>query len=399
MKTLTKWMLAALATTAVVGCDPFEEAVGGPPAVIGAGFTDTTAGNCPNGDCIAYTGTGSGSTWTVPGVKSICSSAVDGQSSVSGFIFVKFNKLLDGGSIQVSPNPTSPTIDCTPAAALNLVVTINGSATPPAGETWYACYDPQAPAPTEGASVIIFLGPTATPPSGWSDALPVPASGTATTTVHATGTAHDKDGTAAPFDVTVSILPDPAPGTPAFSNFLPTSLTLDWTPACVAVNNYDLQRAPDVAGAAGPYVTITTTTATTFGDTGLTTGNSYWYRVVANVTTPPPVTATSGEAKTSTAPAVPAAPTLTAGAAGSGSVTVTWTAVTGATSYRVQRSLDNVTFVNVATNLTTLTFTNTGLASGTTYYYRIVAVNARAVITATGAAATSTGASASVIAP
>ncbi len=394
MKTLTKWMLAALATTAVVGCDPFEEAVSGPPAVITAGFTDTTAGNCPDGDCIAYTGTGSGSTWAVPGVKSICSSAVDGQSSVSGFIFVKFNKLLDGASIQ------DPSLfpACVPAAALNLAVTIDGGG-PPAGETWYACYNPQAPTPGEGASVIIFLGPTATPPSGWNDALPVPASGTATTTVQASGTAHDKDGTAAPFVVTVSILPDPAPSTPAFSGFTPTGLTVDWSSACVPVNNYDLQRADDVAGAAGTYATITTTAATTFGDTGLTTGNRYWYRVVANVTTPPPVTATSGEAKTSTAPAVPAAPTLTAGAAGTGSVTVTWTAVTGATSYRVQRSLDNVTFVNVATNLTTLTYTNTGLTSGTPYYYRIVAVNAGAVVTATGAAATSTGPSASVTAP
>ncbi len=392
MKTLTKWMLAALATTAVVGCDPFEEAVGGPPAVIGAGFTDTTAGNCPNGDCIAYTGTGSGSTWSVPGVKSICSSVVDGQSSVTGFIFVKFNKLLDGGAIQASPP------DCTPAPALNLTVTPAA----PTGQAWYACYNPQAPAPTDGPSIIVFLGPCSVasatcttpsaPPSGWDGALPVPASGTATTTVQATGTAHDKDGTAAPFNVTVSILPDPAPGTPAFSNILPTSLTVDWTPACVAVNNYDLQRAPDVSGAAGLYATITTTTATTFGDTGLTTGNTYWYRVVANLT--PTGTATSGEASTSTAPAVPAQPTLTAGAAGSGSVTVTWTLVTGATSYRVQRAPDVAgapgTFVNVATNLTGTSFTNTGLTSGTTYWYRIVAANS---------SATSTGPSLSIVAP
>lgn len=391
MKTLTKWMLAALAATAVAGCDPFQEAVGGPPAVIGAGFTDTTAGSCPDQACIAYTGTGSGSTWTVPGVKSICSSAVDGQASVTGFIFVKFNKLLDGASIQ------DPSLfpACVPAAALNLAVTIDGGG-PPGGETWYACYNPQAPAPTEGASVIIFLGPSATPPSGWKGALPVPASGTAVTTVRATGTAHDKDGAAAPFDVTVDIAPDPLPGTPSFTNILPTSLTVDWTPACVPVTSYDLQRADDVAGAPGPYATITTTTPP-FGDTGLTTGNNYWYRVVANVTTPPPATLTSGEAKTGTAPAVPAAPTLTA--TSSTSVSVSWTPVTGATSYRVQRSPNNTTFTTVASNLTGTTFTNTGLTTGTTYYYRIVAVNSGAVDAATGAAATSTGPSASVTTP
>lgn len=389
MKTLSKWMLAALAATAAAGCDPFEKAIGGPPAVTEAGFTEGTFDSGLTG----YTGTGSGSTWTATGVPAICSNTTPGIADAPGFIWVKFNKLLDGASIQ---NLT----DCTAQPALNLAVTIDGGG-PPTNQTWYACYNPQAPVPTESASVMIFLGPTATPPNGWDGALPIPASGTAVTTVHATGTAHDKDGAAAPFDVTIQINPDPAPGTPSFSGFTPTSLTVDWTPACVPVNSYDLQRAPDVAGAPGTYATITTTPAgtTTFGDTGLTTGNIYWYRVVANVTAGG--TATSGEASTSTAPAVPAAPTFTNLTASS--VTVNWTASVGATSYRVQRAPDVAgapgTFTNVATNLTGLTFTNTGLTTGTTYWYRIVAVNANAVVTATAAAATSTGPSASVIAP
>ena len=202
MKTLTKWMMAAFAAVAVVGCDPFEKAVGGPPAVMTAGFSQ---------DGVAFEGTGSGSTWTTSGVTSICGNTTAGLAEAPGFIYVKFNKLLDGFRIQTSPT------NCTPAADLALAVTYNGSATPPAGTAWYACYTPSAPAPTEGASVFVFLGDAALAPSGWFYAVPIPTDGNAVTVVNATGTAHDKEGAAVSFDVTTNLDPDPGvPGTPTF---------------------------------------------------------------------------------------------------------------------------------------------------------------------------------------
>ena len=83
-----------------------------------------------------------------------------------------------------------------------------------------------------------------------------------------------------------------------------------------------------------------------------------------------------------TAPAAPAAGSVkaAANAVGSRSITVTWTAVTGAASYTVQRATVSAAgvvgaFANVG-NVTTATFTNAGLTAGTTYRYQVRANSA-----------------------
>ena len=83
---------------------------------------------------------------------------------------------------------------------------------------------------------------------------------------------------------------------------------------------------------------------------------------------------------------LPVAPgTPTASSTGT-SATITWTAPTdnggrAVTSYRVQRSTDNINFTTVlaSSGNTSLTYTNTGLTPGTKYYYRVAAINAVAV--------------------
>jgi hypothetical protein len=83
---------------------------------------------------------------------------------------------------------------------------------------------------------------------------------------------------------------------------------------------------------------------------------------------------------------LPTAPgTPTASSTGT-SATITWTAPAdnggkAVTSYRIQRSTDNINFSTIvaSTGTTGLTYTNTGLTPGTTYYYRVAAINAVAV--------------------
>lgn len=77
-------------------------------------------------------------------------------------------------------------------------------------------------------------------------------------------------------------------------------------------------------------------------------------------------------------PSVPAAPTgLTATRLNQkGRIQLTWNAVSGATSYTVKRSTANGgPYAEIATGVTATTYTNTGLNSGTTYYYVVAAVN------------------------
>jgi hypothetical protein len=83
---------------------------------------------------------------------------------------------------------------------------------------------------------------------------------------------------------------------------------------------------------------------------------------------------------------LPTAPgTPTASSTGT-SATITWTAVASdggqaVTSYRIQRSTDNINFSTIvaSTGNTLLTYTDSGLTPGTTYYYRVAAINPVAV--------------------
>ncbi len=76
---------------------------------------------------------------------------------------------------------------------------------------------------------------------------------------------------------------------------------------------------------------------------------------------------------------IPAAPAgLTAGL-GNGAAALNWTAVTGAAdvlSYNVKRAtMSNGTYTTIATNVGLISFTDTNVVDGTTYYYVVSAVN------------------------
>ena len=75
--------------------------------------------------------------------------------------------------------------------------------------------------------------------------------------------------------------------------------------------------------------------------------------------------------------APPAAPTGLTATAGNAQVVLSWTASSGATSYNVYRGTtaggENGTAI--ATGIATTSYTNTGLTNGTTYYYKVNAVN------------------------
>ncbi len=74
---------------------------------------------------------------------------------------------------------------------------------------------------------------------------------------------------------------------------------------------------------------------------------------------------------------VPAAPTGLAATSGNAQVALTWSAMSGATGYNVKRSTTNGgPYSNVAANVTSTSYTNTGLTNGTTYYYVVTALNA-----------------------
>ena len=75
-------------------------------------------------------------------------------------------------------------------------------------------------------------------------------------------------------------------------------------------------------------------------------------------------------------PASPVATTVTATAVSASQINLSWSAVTNATGYRVERSPDSTTWSALGTVASGVTsYSDTGLAAATTYYYRIIAIS------------------------
>jgi hypothetical protein len=73
---------------------------------------------------------------------------------------------------------------------------------------------------------------------------------------------------------------------------------------------------------------------------------------------------------------VPAAPTNVNAVAGDARVSLTWVAVTGATSYSVRyATISGGPYQSVVTGMTTTSFTQTGLTNGTRYYFVVTATS------------------------
>jgi uncharacterized delta-60 repeat protein len=103
---------------------------------------------------------------------------------------------------------------------------------------------------------------------------------------------------------------------------------------------------------------------TLYHDAGLTAGTVYYYRV-----------STLNSAGASLTSGVQIAPVLSApSGVTSGNVTLTWPAVSGITGYKIERSTDNATWTQIAAPLSSATtYSDTTVASGVLYYYRLKA--------------------------
>ncbi len=152
--------------------------------------------------------------------------------------------------------------------------------------------------------------------------------------------------------------------------FSTTQIDLSWEDVANETG-FTVERSAD-NGVTFNAVGTTAEGVTTFSDTGLTPGTPYVYEIVA--TNSSGTGPASNEADATTATAIPAAVVASASLSGT-TATITWTAVTGATSYLVEVSPDGTTGW---TTVGTTSGTNeqaTGLLTGTSYFYRVTASN------------------------
>ena len=150
----------------------------------------------------------------------------------------------------------------------------------------------------------------------------------------------------------------------------------------MGVTGYRVERCQG-AGCSS-FAQIGTPAGTTFADSGLTASTSYSYRVRAtdaagNLSGYSNVASATTAAAADTTP--PTAPTgLTATAAGSSAINLSWTASTdnvGVTGYRVERcqGAGCSSFAQIGTPAGT-TFADSGLMASTSYSYRVRATDA-----------------------
>ncbi|MDX1932702.1 MAG: fibronectin type III domain-containing protein [Capsulimonadales bacterium] len=159
----------------------------------------------------------------------------------------------------------------------------------------------------------------------------------------------------------------------------PNLVTLSWNAASGASSGYVIKRSR-IKG--GPYENIKRgVTTTTYADTAVTGGLTYYYVVAGE--NPTGQSAPSAEVvAVPRNPKVPAAPTnLTAAVVSATQVNLTWkNTATNATLVRIQRSTDNVQFTTIATpGGSAWSSFVANLTPSTTYYFRVRTENADGV--------------------
>ncbi len=144
---------------------------------------------------------------------------------------------------------------------------------------------------------------------------------------------------------------------------------LTWT-ASSGATSYHVKRA--TAGS-GPFAVIQSNiVGTSFNDTGVVNGTTYFYFVSANSPGFESYDSTVASATPLTALPVP---TGLVGSAANGGANLTWNAVPGATGYNVKRSTTNAGPYSVVVNgLLAPSFGDSGLVNGTPYYFVVSAL-------------------------
>jgi len=146
-----------------------------------------------------------------------------------------------------------------------------------------------------------------------------------------------------------------------------TSAKVSWGKAAGATG-YQVRRSTSENGT---YKAVKSTTATGFTDTGLTSGKTYYYKVRAYKT----IGGTKIYSACSPAVSVTPRPLKVTGVKAvkyeSGKAEISWSGQSSISGYQVARSTSKTGTYKSVGSTAKLTFKNTGLTPGKTYYYKV----------------------------
>jgi fibronectin type 3 domain-containing protein len=164
-------------------------------------------------------------------------------------------------------------------------------------------------------------------------------------------------------EASAATIPAPPTGVSAVGGT--AQVALSWT-AAAGATSYVVSRG---TASGGPYSQIGTPAATSYTDTAVTAGTTYYY-VVQSVGSSG---ASANSTEASAAPGSPG-PTGLVATGGVGQVALTWTAGTGASGYAISRgTISGGPYTQIGTS-STASFTDTTVAGGTVYYYVVQSI-------------------------
>jgi fibronectin type 3 domain-containing protein len=168
----------------------------------------------------------------------------------------------------------------------------------------------------------------------------------------------------------VSATPVPPPPPPGHVTVLPgnSRVVLTWE-AVKAASGYSIKRSTSPNG---PYSTIARVTQTSYLDSGVTNGTTYYYVVRSAAGVIKGALSAQVQATPSAPPLAPATPVATPG---HGTISLSWNPSPGATGYHVKRAASLDGPYETIASPEAPAWEDIGLANGTTYHYRVSAEN------------------------
>ena len=173
----------------------------------------------------------------------------------------------------------------------------------------------------------------------------------------------------------VAVPPPQTPPVPSASARSESEIEVTWS-AVSGATSYKLYRS---TSSGGTYTQVGgDISALRYVDTGRSAGTEYFYQLEAcNSAGCSATRSPAGSATTRATPVAPAQPPAPSASAQSDTeIEVTWSAVSGATSYKLYRSTSSGgTYTQIGGDISALRYRDTGRSAGTEYFYQLEACN------------------------
>lgn len=303
------------------------------------------------------------------------------SSAARAVAILTVGAILCGGTAVASPHTRH-------AVASAFVAITQGLTTDPREPVDAAASD-RSPSPSRTPARVAPRAPIVTLPSAQMGTARHHLPPSAAPAASSTSAAH----------VPVDVAPPPPEGVRAVAASS-SEIDVSWTGVSGAAA-YRVERSADGVGDWSTVPEAQTDDASLVDD-GLDAGATYYYRVFS--LSAERLSAASDIVSATTLLAAPPAPTVTATASSSSEILLSWSDVGDETGYRVERSTDGTTWTAIGTTGADITtYTDGGLAPGTTFSYRVFATNsggdspASEVVSATTPDASAVAATASLL--